>query len=83
MSRQKAHIVDTGIVLPYRVPIARHREMDAKMRRTHGVPESIILMSQALSKGSGIRSHHTVRPHWLPKNESSADYPDPTHRTPS
>nr|VFK30337.1 MAG: Acyl-CoA synthetase (AMP-forming)/AMP-acid ligase II [Candidatus Kentron sp. MB]VFK34136.1 MAG: Acyl-CoA synthetase (AMP-forming)/AMP-acid ligase II [Candidatus Kentron sp. MB]VFK76583.1 MAG: Acyl-CoA synthetase (AMP-forming)/AMP-acid ligase II [Candidatus Kentron sp. MB] len=76
MGQQEAHIVGTGTAFPYPVPIARYWEMDAKMRRMHGVSEFAIETLQTLSKGSGLRFHHTICPHWLPKNESPADYPE-------
>nr|VFK23359.1 MAG: chalcone synthase [Candidatus Kentron sp. LFY] len=76
MSQQEAHIVGTGSAFPYPVPIERYREMDAKMRRVHGQPESIISTLRRLSEKSRIRLHHTVCPHWLPEDKSPADYPD-------
>nr|VFJ52093.1 MAG: Acyl-CoA synthetase (AMP-forming)/AMP-acid ligase II [Candidatus Kentron sp. FW] len=76
MNRQEVHIAGTGTAFPYPVPTAYYQEMDAKIRRLHGVPEFVIETLRLLFEGSGIRFTHTVCPHWLPENKSPSDYPD-------
>ncbi|MBT8420972.1 MAG: hypothetical protein KJO08_08950 [Gammaproteobacteria bacterium] len=76
MNQKEAHIAGTGTAFPYPIPAEHYREMDEKMRRIHGQPESIILTLKGLSQKTGIRFHHTVCPHWLPEDKSPADFPE-------